>query len=334
MDYSRRLFINSMLLMSVGFKGKEQIVSLKPTPVTRIGMIGLSVHSADFTDIINGDLVKNGFGDFLVTTVCHPPGNPDVEFSDAQLEKFRGVMLKNGVKLVNTIEDLLKEVDAVMLLTNDGRPHLKEIIPVLKSGKSVYLDKPIADTFENVLKIYQASSEYKVPVFSASALRYVNNGAEMAQGKIVGDVLGAEVYGPSPIQPAHVDLFWDGTHAVELLYTVMGDNCEWVSCTHQEGTEVVVGTWKDGRIGTVRGIRKGRAGFGGTVFGSQSIAPIGKFEGYKPLVISILDFFRSGKLPVKERETVEIYAFMEAAMQSKNKGGKLVNIPEIMKKYQ
>src|SRR5690606_19275531 len=112
-------------------------------------------------------------------------------------------------------------------------PHLDEIIPVLKAGKRVYLDKPIADTFDNVLKIYEQSRKYKVPVFSASALRYVNNADEMAKGNIVGDVLGAEVYGPAPIQPAHVDLFWDGTHAVELLYTTMGSGCEWVTRIYQ-----------------------------------------------------------------------------------------------------
>jgi len=334
MNLSRRLFINSMMLIGVGLEGKETFFPVHPAPVKRIGMIGLSVHSADFTEIINGELAKTDYTDFKVTAIYHPPGNPDVEFSDAQLENFKSVMVRHKVNFVSSIEVLLKEVDAVMVLTNDGRPHLDEIIPVLKAGKRVYLDKPIADTFENVLRIYEASRQYKVPVFSASALRYVNNGAETAKGQVVGDVMGAEVYGPAPIQPAHVDLFWDGTHAVELLYTMMGSECEWVSRTHQPDTDVVVGTWKDGRIGTVRGIRKGRAGFGGTVYGSKAIGSVGKFEGYKPLVVAILNFFRSGELPVPERETVEIYAFMEAAQQSKSQNGKQVSVTEILKKYQ
>ncbi len=332
-NYSRRFFISSMMLVGAGVKGSVDLFPVRQSPVIRIGMIGLSVHSADFTEIINGELKNSDFADCVVTAVYHPPGNKDVEFSEAQLENFRSVMIKNRVKFVSSIENLLKEVDAVMLLTNDGRPHYQEIIPVLQAGKRVYLDKPVADTFEQVVKIYETARRYKVPVFSASALRYIKEGAETANGRIVGEVLGADVYGPAPIQPAHVDLFWDGTHAVELLYTVMGSHCQWVSCTHQNDTDVAVGTWADGRIGTVRGIRKGRSGFGGTVFGSKAIAPLGKFEGYRPLVIAILHFFRSGELPVPEKETIEIYAFMEAAYQSKKKGGVPVSVAGLLKEH-
>ena len=220
------------------------------------------------------------------------------------MQSFTDTIKGQGVEFVGSIKELLKKVDAVMLLTNDGRPHLKEILPVLKAGKPVYVDKP---------------------------LRYVKEALEIREGKVVGKVLGASTYGPAPIQAAHSDLFWDGIHAVESLYTVMGGvGCKTVSRSSTDDADVVVGNWENGRIGVFRGIRKGKSGFGGTAFGEKGIASIGVFGGYRPLVVAIVAFFRSGIAPVSDEETKEIYAFMEAADESKKLGGVPVNLSEIL----
>ncbi len=293
----------------------------------KIGMIGLSVHSADFTEIINGG---PGFENFRVTVCCHPPGNPDVEFSEDQLGKFTAVMQKHGVKLVGSIGSLLEDADAVMLLTNDGRPHPEQVLPVLKAGKPVYIDKPVAENLKNVVAIYNASGQYKTPVFSSSALRYTGGAQKIAGGEGIGRVLGADTYGPAPLQASHVDLFWDGIHAIELLFTVMGVGCRSVSRTHTPGADVVTGVWSGGRIGVCRGLRSGRIAFGGTVYGTSAIADIGKFDGYKGLVLAITRFFETGVAPVTPAETLEIYAFMEAAQESGRRGGSPVNVAEVL----
>lgn len=168
-------------------------------------------------------------------------------------------------------------------------------------------------------------------MFSCSPLRYVKEAQDIREGKVVGRVLGANTYGPAPIQKSHVDLFWDGIHAVESLYTVMGGTgCKTVSRTFSEDADVVVGNWESGRIGVFRGVRKGRSGFGGTAFGEKGISSIGIFNGYRPLVVAIVEFFRSRKSPISEDETIEIYAFMEAADESKRQGGIPVNLPELL----
>lgn len=295
-------------------------------PAIRIGVIGLSVHSDDYTNIINGTPGGNGRQGCLVTVLYHPPGNPDVEFKEEQLARFSASVTKNGVRLVNSIAEMLPEVDAVMLLTNDGRPHLKEILPVLKAGKPVYVDKPMAESFANVKAIFRQAEKYKVPIFTSSPLRYVRRAQQFAAGETVGKVTGAETYGPAPIQKSHTDLFWDGIHGVELLYTVMGTGCEYVSRTFSPAGDLVTGIWKDGRTGVFRGLRSGRIGFGGTVFGTEGIAEIGGFDGYQGLVDVILTFFKTGQPPVSAAETLEIYAFMAAADVSKKKEGSLVKI--------
>ncbi len=101
---------------------------------------------------------------------------------------------------------------------------------------------------------------------------------------------------------------------------------------HTDGTDFVVGRWSDGRIGTFRGLRAGSHGYGATVFGNKGIAPSGGYDGYEPLVVEIVKFFKTGKPPVPAAETLEIYAFMEAADESKRQGGAPVTLESVMTK--
>ena len=88
----------------------------------------------------------------------------------------------------------------------------------------------------------------------------------------------------------------------------------------------------DGRIGTFRGIRRGAANYGGVAFGEKGIAPVGAFDGYRPLLVEIVKFFQTGEPPVSSEETLQIYAFMEAADESQRQGGKPVTLAEVMEK--
>ena len=126
-------------------------------------------------------------------------------------------------------------------------------------------------------------------------------------------------------EPHHPDLFWYGIHGVETLFTIMGPGCRQV--TRKSKTEVV-GVWKDGRQGSFIG----KKGYGAEVVGTAGSGSAGKYEGYKGLVIEICKFFKTGKPPVSTEETLEIYAFMEAADESKRRGGETVTIESVMDK--
>jgi hypothetical protein len=95
---------------------------------------------------------------------------------------------------------------------------------------------------------------------------------------------------------------------------------------------MAIGVWKDGRIGTFRGIRDGQRGYGSTVFGTKGIVPGGGFDGYEPLIIEIIRFFKTGKPPVTAEQTLEIFAFMEAADESKRLGGRPITLESVIEK--
>ena len=297
----------------------------------RVGIIGLDTsHSTAFTKTLNKPDAGPEFSGYRVVA-AYPKGSNDIESSVKRIPGYTEEVKKMGVKIVGSIKELLSEVDVVLLETNDGRLHLQQAIEVCKAGKRMFIDKPIAASLADVIDIFEASARYNVPVFTSSSLRYKKDVQAVAQGK-VGKVLGADAFSPAHLEKTHPDFFWYGVHGVEILYTVMGTGCKSVSRTHTADTDLVVGIWEDDRIGTFRGARKGRLGYGGTVFGDKGIATMSDEGGYDVLLEEIVKFFDTGKPPVTAAETIELFAFMEAADESKRQGGKSVKLESVMQK--
>jgi len=304
--------------------------------VIRVGIIGLDTsHATAFTQILNDPAAKEDVARCRVVA-AYPQGSPDIPSSTSRVPAYTEEVKKHGVEIVDSIEALVAKVDAVLLETNDGRPHLEQILPVLRAGKPVFIDKPIAGSLTDAVAIFEAARHYKVPVFSSSSLRYSSGAQAIRKGEKVGEVRGCDAYSPCSLEATHPDLFWYGIHGVETLFTVMGEGCETVSRSSTPGVDLAVGVWKGGRVGTFRGIRSdaggGSAGYGGTAFGTKAVAPIGSYEGYRPLLVTIVQFFRDGKVPIAESETLEIYAFMEAADESKRQGGASVKLATVLEK--
>lgn len=296
----------------------------------RIGIIGLDTsHVTAFTKALNAPETSQYAGYKIVA--AYPRGSKDILSSTERIPAYTTEVQKYGVEIVSSIQDLLTKVDVVMLETNDGRLHLEQALEVLKAGKRMFIDKPIAASLKDAEAIFTASEKYKVPVFSASSLRFSPSAQEIRAGK-VGKVIGADAYSPMKIEKTHPDLFWYGIHGVETLFTMMGTGCKQVNRYINEEQEVVVGVWNDGRIGTFRGLKNGKQEYGGTAFGSNSVAHLGPYGGYDPLLIKIIEFFQTGIPPVSKEETLEIFAFMEAADASKNQQGAKVNLADMYSK--
>ena len=276
----------------------------KPIEQHRIGMIGLDTsHCIAFTKEFNAADAGPELGGYKVVA-AYPKGSSTIESSYSRIPRYTKEMEAMGVKIVDSIDDLLKEVDVVLLETNDGRLHLEQALPVLKAGKTMFIDKPMTASLSDAIVIFEKAKQSSVPVFSSSSLRYLENAQKAAQGEI-GKIVGATAYSPCKLEPTHPDLFWYGIHGVETLYTVMGTGCKKLSRVHTEGTDVV------------------------TAFGEEGIMELGPYSGYKPLLLEIVKFFQSGVAPIPAVETLEILAFMEAADESKRLNGATVDLDTI-----
>jgi hypothetical protein len=306
-------------------------VSLKAT--VRIGIIGLDTsHSPAFIKAINAENPKSEYVGFKIVA-AYPYGSKAIKSSFDRIPKFTEDVKNLGVKITSSIEELLKEVDCVLLETNDGNLHLEQAIEVFKAGKPVFIDKPIGANLAQAIAIYQMAEKYQVPMFSSSALRYGVQTQKLRNGEL-GKIVGVDTYAPAGLEPSHADFAWYGIHGIESLFTMMGTGCETVQRTYTEGSDFLVGKWKDGRIGTVRGIRHGRNVFGGMALTDKGVVAAGAYEGYDVLLVEIVKFFQTKVAPVSKEETLEIFAFIEAADISRKNGGKVVSIEDTMKRGQ
>jgi predicted dehydrogenase len=327
--HNRRRFLKVAAAtgLSLSLAGKLQ-ASAKGEEGKRVGIIGLDTsHSTAFTKVLNAADASPDFGKYKVVA-AYPQGSKDIESSVKRIPGYTEEVKKLGVEIVGSIKELLSKTDVILLETNDGRLHLEQALEVLKAGKRLFIDKPVAASLSDAIAIYEASKKYNVPVFSTSSLRYIKGIQDIEKSQVVG----ADTFSPATLEKTHPDLFWYGVHGVETLFTVMGLGCASVVRVHTENTDIVVGNWQDGRVGTFRGTRSGKHEYGGTVYTTNGNLVLGPYPGYEPLLVEIIKYFQTGKVPVSPEETLEIFAFMEAADESKRRNGASVTLVSVMEK--
>ena len=299
----------------------------------KLGMIGLDTsHVIAFTKLLNETNNKDYIPGGKVV-IAFKGGSPDVESSHTRVDGYTKQLQEQfGVKIVDSIEELCAQVDAVLIESVDGRPHLEQARPVIKARKPLFIDKPLAGSLRDAIEIYRLAKESNVPVFSSSSYRFYESLVEVKNANI-GEVRNAISYGPAHLEAHHPDMFWYGVHPTEALFTIMGTGCETVVRSHSKESDVITGTWTDGRIGTLVGLRTGKTPHKVIVFGTKDVAEQKGSGSYAPLVREIIKFFQTGVAPVSPEETIEMFAFMEAADESKRQGGKPVNIKELVQRH-
>jgi len=308
----------------------------EPKPL-RAGIIGLDTsHVLAFTQTLNkgpknpDDLPKVAG---VKIVAAFPQGSKDIKSSTDRVPEYTEKVKALGVEIVDSVDELVKRVDVVFLESNDGRVHLEQVKPVLAAGKPVFIDKPIAGSLADAIRILDAAKKAKVPLFCSSSLRF-GKAVQAVRNGSVGQVKNAETFSPAHLEATHPDLYWYGVHGCESLYTAMGTGCVSVKrSATEDGKIMVTGTWAGGRTGIFREENgQDRKGYGGKAMGDKGEAPIGSYDGYDVLLYAIVDMFRTGKVPVTADETLELYTFMEAADESKRRNGAEVTLKEVLDK--
>lgn len=297
----------------------------------KIGIVGLDTsHCTEFTKILNDPKAPNHVSGAKVVAAVKT-FSPDVAWSASRVEEYTATMREiYGVRMVPTIEELAGQVDCVMIESLDGRAHLEQVQPVIAARKRLFVDKPVAGTLRDALEIFRLAKVASVPIFTSSVYRFYPGMVELKQTP-VGEIRSVISYGPMHLEPHHPDFYFYGVHPAEALYTVLGCGCESVVRTSTPDTDTVVGTWSGGRTGILHGLRTKTLPHQVTVFGSENFA-VQKDEphDYAPLVNEIVKFFQTGVPPVAAEETLELFAFMEAADESKRRGGQPVKLSEVI----
>ncbi len=316
-------------------------------PHVKIGVLGLDNYQAvAYAQLFNS---PKATGDLLGVRVvaAYPIGSDDIAESRTSLPKWKEQIGKFGVEMVDSVDELLKRCDAVMVMSLDGRHHLKQVEPVLRAKKPVYIGRPLAGSLEDAVAIFKLAAETKTPCWSSSQHRFSPGFSGMKNHPEVGRVLGCDVYGGGKSDKETPGFIWSSLHSIEALYAIMGPGVVSVACTSTDSAEQFTCVWSDGRIGTYRGIKEGAVKYSATVFGDKGVSTAGiyghgvpvkgvvptndEYMGYKGIAIEMAKFYKGGPTPVSAAETLEIFTLLRAAEVSKAAGGKTVQLADVGK---
>jgi len=139
--------------------------------VVRVGIIGCDTsHTLAFTEIMN--VKQPDFCRDYRVTAAYQWGSRDIVSATNRYPEYLAKLRDMKVDIVPSIAALLDQVDVVCLETNDGREHYAQAEEVFKSGKRVFIDKPIAHDYADAKRIYESGKRHGAAYFSSSALRF------------------------------------------------------------------------------------------------------------------------------------------------------------------
>lgn len=296
----------------------------------KIGMVGLDTsHCTAFADILHDE--KNPYhaaGGRIAA--AFPGGSQACAVSRDRVGKFtEQVRDKYGIPIVDSLEALGKGMDAFFLESVDGRQHLEQFRVLARLGKPIFVDKPLACSGSDAAALLKAAREAGAPFMSCSSIRFAQGIAGLVPAGV--KVQACAAFGQMAILEDYPAFYWYGIHSADVLFSFMGRGCVRVQTHHTDGADLIVGTWGDGRIGTLTGTRFEGGGFGCTVFTSAGVVHglAASTPPYYALMLrSVMEFFRTGQPAIDPAETVEIMGFLEAAEKSWKAGGQPVDLPK------
>ncbi len=287
----------------------------------RLGIIGADTsHVIVFTKTFNDPSSKDHVPGARVVAF-YKTGSKDIPESWDRVDKYANEMVNElHIESVPDIPTLCSKVDGILLESNDGRVHLAQAKQVIAAGKPLFIDKPLASTLEDAREIARLAKAANVKWFSSSALRF----GTIASTMKFPDAQGVITWGPGPLEAHHhLELGWYAIHPIEMLYAIKGPGCEEVTRVFTKDSDDITCRWKDGTIGSVRALRP-YGDYGAVVFRPKSVeqTPPKVPFSYGPMLTALVKFFETGVPPVSNDETLELFAYLDAAQRSKDAGGK------------
>jgi hypothetical protein len=127
---SRRNFLGTSAIAGAGLTFASPSFSANSSSRVeegkRVGMIGLDTsHCNAYAKALNNPNAGPEFGGYKLVAAFPTAGSPDVPSSIDRLANITEQVRQQGVEIVNSLDELLKKVDVVLLENVDGRKHLE-----------------------------------------------------------------------------------------------------------------------------------------------------------------------------------------------------------------
>ncbi|NMA95015.1 MAG: Gfo/Idh/MocA family oxidoreductase [Clostridiales bacterium] len=237
-------------------------------------------------------------------------------FTDEEVLNERQVQLESwGIKVTEDFDEAVSDCDAIMLEINDPAYHLEYFKKCVDLGKPIFLDKPLADNYENGKKIFDLAKENDVRVISSSSLRFSPNLTDACD--VVSKPNQAYCYGPLGIPPVGSGIIWYGVHCFEMIQRAMGRGAISVDTRKDDAGAVVLIEYPDNRR-AIAELTVGDYAYGGSLRSKEGNASfiVDSSTIYRDQLKEIYKFFTTGEASLALDDALEIINMLDCAAQS------------------
>jgi predicted dehydrogenase len=224
-------------------------------------------------------------------------------------------------------EDVIGQVDAVIISTDDGDNHVTRARPFVEAGLPVFVDKPMATNLPDLQQFVRWHREGRV-ILSTSGMRYA---PEMRQAEAMLPDLGELRWITS-----FTCKTWEryGIHALEAIYPLLGTGFVSARTMYQAGSDVVHLTHGSGAQVTLGAIHDAYGSFGAVhLYGTKgqlALRLTDTYPAFRGQLVAFIEMLRTGERPVPFEQTVELMTILIAGIQSREKGGVEVLLADVL----
>jgi predicted dehydrogenase len=303
----------------------------------KLGIIGMSEgngHPYSWSAIVNGDFDRKEMNQ------CGFPGIPLYLEANSDTLGIDGVQvthiwtqdrkisehiaLASGIgKVVERVEEMFEEVDAVILARDDPENHVAMAKPIIEADIPIFIDKPLAITADD-LGYFTAQNEKGKFIMSCSSMRY---SFECRTAKT-----DLESLGKIELVTAIGKKDWVkyGVHMLEALFALLDDPLA-VSVQHvsESGKDIVLIKFENGLLATVHLFMDIAPTFQLSLFGHDGWRIVDIKDSYSMFKENINEFIRSvreGEARLSFEKTENIIRTLIGARVSLENGGKTVHL--------
>ncbi|HPA18468.1 MAG TPA: Gfo/Idh/MocA family oxidoreductase [Verrucomicrobiae bacterium] len=228
--------------------------------------------------------------------------------------------------VVSRPEDVIGQVDAAVIATDDGTDHVRRARPFVEAGLPVFVDKPMAINMRELCQFVRWHRD-GARILSNSGMRYAPEIREaVARCDELGDLRWITSFTCKT---------WEryGIHALEAAQPLVGPGFDAVRTAHRDGSDIVHVTHRDGVQLTLAAIHDAYGSFGGVhLYGTKGQTALtlrDTYGAFRGQLVAFIEFLRTGRRPYPFDETIELMAVIIAGIQSREQGGRPVKLAEV-----
>ncbi|AMO87045.1 hypothetical protein B857_01636 [Solibacillus isronensis B3W22] len=268
----------------------------------KIGMIGTdSTHALAFSE----RLKKKGHELFAYR------GGSSIELSRNRIDRVSGELRKNGIPFITTLQELANICDAFIITSVDASQHFEQFAELSPSDKPIFIDKPLAQNYEQASSIIELANEKGIPLMSCSALRFAE---EIQLAKSHKSIEAVDIITPLPMLQ-EFDYSYYGIHAVEMISALKGTSVKDIAVTFNNQQHFITLTFQDGTVSTIRGYLQHHQSFQFVAHTQQQSEWFEIAEGdirfYDHLIDAIVQFFIERKSAIDQTDTLQTIKLLE-----------------------